>query len=84
MIDCLCIDIKCPLRPEITITYVAVSVIFFNSGLSLKTEELASALMHVKLHFFVQTFTLVFFPIAIWLLLKFWPLTAINEWLLRG
>ncbi|CAM4674925.1 unnamed protein product [Leuciscus chuanchicus] len=27
-----------PLRPEITITYVAVSVIFFNSGLSLKTE----------------------------------------------
>uniref|UniRef100_A0A672PKD6 Sodium/bile acid cotransporter 7-like n=1 Tax=Sinocyclocheilus grahami TaxID=75366 RepID=A0A672PKD6_SINGR len=73
-----------PLRPEITITYVAVSVIFFNSGLSLKTEELASALMHVKLHFFVQTFTLVFFPIAIWLLLKVLALTAINEWLLRG
>uniref|UniRef100_A0A673LPS3 Sodium/bile acid cotransporter n=1 Tax=Sinocyclocheilus rhinocerous TaxID=307959 RepID=A0A673LPS3_9TELE len=73
-----------PLRPEITITYVAVSVIFFNSGLSLETEELASALMHVKLHFFVQTFTLVFFPIAIWLLLKVLALTAINEWLLRG
>ncbi|XP_026093135.1 sodium/bile acid cotransporter 7 [Carassius auratus] len=73
-----------PLRPEITITYVAVSVIFFNSGLSLKTEELASALMHVKLHFFVQTFTLVFFPIAVWLLLKVLVLTAINEWLLRG
>ncbi|XP_026092450.1 sodium/bile acid cotransporter 7 [Carassius auratus] len=73
-----------PLRPEITITYIAVSVIFFNSGLSLKTEELASALMHVKLHFFVQTFTLVFFPIAVWLLLKVLVLTAINEWLLRG
>ncbi|XP_059396242.1 sodium/bile acid cotransporter 7-like [Carassius carassius] len=73
-----------PLRPEITITYVAVSVIFFNSGLSLKTEELASALMHVKLHFFVQTFTLVFFPITVWLLLKVLSLTAINEWLLRG
>ncbi|TSL61116.1 Sodium/bile acid cotransporter 7 [Bagarius yarrelli] len=27
-----------PLRPEITITYIAVSAIFFNSGLSLKTE----------------------------------------------
>ncbi|XP_071369690.1 sodium/bile acid cotransporter 7-like, partial [Centroberyx affinis] len=27
-----------PLKPEITIAYVAVSVIFFNSGLSLKTE----------------------------------------------
>lgn len=47
-------------------------------------QELASALMHVKLHFFVQTFTLVFFPIAIWLLLKVLALTAINEWLLRG
>uniref|UniRef100_A0A4W4DR34 Sodium/bile acid cotransporter n=1 Tax=Electrophorus electricus TaxID=8005 RepID=A0A4W4DR34_ELEEL len=73
-----------PLRPEITITYVAVSAIFFNSGLSLKTEELASALMHVKLHLFVQTFTLVFFPVAIWALLKVLALTAINEWLLKG
>lgn len=27
-----------PLRPEVTITYIAVSLIFFNSGLSLKTE----------------------------------------------
>ncbi|XP_028658553.1 sodium/bile acid cotransporter 7 isoform X2 [Erpetoichthys calabaricus] len=27
-----------PLKPEITITYIAVSTIFFNSGLSLKTE----------------------------------------------
>ncbi|XP_048386652.1 sodium/bile acid cotransporter 7 isoform X6 [Stegostoma tigrinum] len=27
-----------PLRPEFTITYVAVSTIFLNSGLSLKTE----------------------------------------------
>ncbi|XP_048365667.1 sodium/bile acid cotransporter 7 isoform X4 [Sphaerodactylus townsendi] len=27
-----------PLMPEISITYVAVSAIFFNSGLSLKTE----------------------------------------------
>lgn len=27
-----------PLKPEITIAYVAVSLIFFNSGLSLKTE----------------------------------------------
>ena len=27
-----------PLRPEITIKYIAVSLIFFNSGLSLQTE----------------------------------------------
>ncbi|XP_048826382.1 sodium/bile acid cotransporter 7 isoform X1 [Brienomyrus brachyistius] len=73
-----------PLKPEITVTYFAVSAIFFNSGLSLKTEELTSALMHVKLHLFVQTFTLAFFPVAIWLFLKLLALTAINEWLLKG
>ncbi|XP_058048550.1 sodium/bile acid cotransporter 7 isoform X9 [Ahaetulla prasina] len=73
-----------PLKPEITITYVAVSAIFFNSGLSLKTEELTSALMHVKLHLFVQIFTLVFFPTVIWLFLQLLSITSINEWLLKG
>ncbi|XP_032873784.1 sodium/bile acid cotransporter 7 isoform X1 [Amblyraja radiata] len=73
-----------PLKPEITITYVAVSTIFFNSGLSLKTEELTNALMHVKLHMFVQTFTLAFFPSAIWFFLKLLALTSINPWLLKG
>uniref|UniRef100_A0AAZ3SKB3 Sodium/bile acid cotransporter n=2 Tax=Oncorhynchus TaxID=8016 RepID=A0AAZ3SKB3_ONCTS len=73
-----------PLRPEFTITYVAVSAIFFNSGLSLKTEELTSALLHVKLHLFVQSFTLVFFPVAMWLCIKLLALTSINTWLLRG
>uniref|UniRef100_A0AAY5L856 Sodium/bile acid cotransporter n=1 Tax=Esox lucius TaxID=8010 RepID=A0AAY5L856_ESOLU len=73
-----------PLRPEITITFVAVSAIFFNSGLSLKTEELTSAVLHVKLHLFVQSFTLVFFPLAMWLLIKVLALTSINTWLLSG
>ncbi|XP_021251136.1 sodium/bile acid cotransporter 7 isoform X2 [Numida meleagris] len=73
-----------PLKPEITITYIAVSAIFFNSGLSLKTEELTSALMHVRLHLFVQIFTLVFFPTAIWLFLQLLSITPINEWLLKG
>lgn len=27
-----------PLRPEYTVKYIAVSLIFFNSGLSLKSE----------------------------------------------
>ncbi|KAJ8008554.1 hypothetical protein DPEC_G00106100 [Dallia pectoralis] len=73
-----------PLRPEITITFVAVSAIFFNSGLSLKTEELTSAVLHVRLHLFVQSFTLVFFPLAMWLLIKVLTLTSINPWLLSG
>ncbi|XP_074085278.1 sodium/bile acid cotransporter 7 isoform X2 [Macrotis lagotis] len=73
-----------PLKPEITITYIAVSAIFFNSGLSLKTEELTSALMHIKLHLFVQIFTLAFFPTTIWLFLQLLSVTSINEWLLKG
>ncbi|XP_069412857.1 sodium/bile acid cotransporter 7 isoform X5 [Ovis canadensis] len=31
-----------PLKPEITVSYIAVATIFFNSGLSLKTEVLES------------------------------------------
>uniref|UniRef100_A0A3Q3CLB3 Solute carrier family 10 member 7 n=1 Tax=Haplochromis burtoni TaxID=8153 RepID=A0A3Q3CLB3_HAPBU len=73
-----------PLKPEVTVAYIAVSLIFFNSGLSLKTEELTSALLHVRLHLFVQSFTLIFFPLAVWLLLKVLSLTAIDQWLLRG
>lgn len=73
-----------PLKPEITISYVAVSLIFFNSGLSLKTEELTSALLHVRLHLFIQSFTLVFFPVSVWLLLRVLALTNIDQWLLRG
>ncbi|XP_061420145.1 sodium/bile acid cotransporter 7-like [Lethenteron reissneri] len=73
-----------PLKPEVTITYVAVSAIFFNSGLSLKTEELTSALLHVRLHMLVQGFTLGFFPLAVWLLLRLLALTGLNPWLLQG
>ncbi|XP_077355861.1 sodium/bile acid cotransporter 7 [Festucalex cinctus] len=73
-----------PLKPEITISYLAVSLIFFNSGLSLKTEELTSALLHVRLHLFVQSFTLVFFPLTVWLLVRVLALTTIDQWLLRG
>ncbi|XP_055085087.1 sodium/bile acid cotransporter 7 isoform X3 [Periophthalmus magnuspinnatus] len=73
-----------PLKPEVTVSYVAVSLIFFNSGLSLKTEELTSALLHVRLHLFVQSFTLVFFPVSVWLLLRVLALSSIDQWLLQG
>ena len=36
------------LMPEITIKYFAVSLIFLNSGLSLKTEELKHAVSQVS------------------------------------
>lgn len=73
-----------PLKPEITVSYIAVATIFFNSGLSLKTEELTSALVHLKLHLFIQVFTLAFFPATIWLFLQLLSVTSINEWLLKG
>ncbi|XP_072873764.1 sodium/bile acid cotransporter 7 isoform X5 [Chlorocebus sabaeus] len=73
-----------PLKPEITVSYIAVATIFFNSGLSLKTEELTSALVHLKLHLFIQIFTLAFFPATIWLFLQLLSITPINEWLLKG
>ncbi|KAL1784743.1 sodium/bile acid cotransporter 7 isoform X1 [Sigmodon hispidus] len=73
-----------PLKPEITVSYIAVATIFFNSGLSLKTEELTSALVHFKLHLFIQIFTLAFFPATIWLFLQLLSVTSINEWLLKG
>ncbi|XP_786622.3 sodium/bile acid cotransporter 7-B isoform X2 [Strongylocentrotus purpuratus] len=73
-----------PLIPEITVKYLAVSIIFFNSGLSLKTEDLKSALLHVKLHCFVQLFTLTFVPCFVWVLIKFLSATDIDGWLLKG
>lgn len=37
-----------PLWPELTVKYLAVSLIFFNSGLTLRTEELRAALLQVR------------------------------------
>lgn len=67
------------MKPEITVRYIAVSTIFFNSGLSLKTEELTRALGQVKLHVFIQCYTLIFIPIAITLLVKTMAATHIVD-----
>ena len=50
----------------------------------LSLQELTSALLHVRLHLLVQSFTLVFFPLAMWLLLQVLGLTSIDQWLLKG
>lgn len=72
------------LKPEVTVKYIAVSAIFLNSGLSLKSEELKSALSNVRLHLFVQGFTLAFVPALFSLLVKLLELSSLNEWLLKG
>ncbi|KAK3611410.1 hypothetical protein CHS0354_034857 [Potamilus streckersoni] len=53
------------LRPEITVKYVAVFIIFFNSGISIKSEDLGKALMQFRLHIFVQGFTFIVFPFIV-------------------
>merc|ERR1711990_472071 len=74
-----------PLHPEITIKHIAVSFIFFNSGLSLKTEELKRAIMQVKLHCFVQGFTFIFVPIFIFFLTNILlTVTSLDPYLIAG
>lgn len=65
-----------PLRPEITVKYCAVSLIFFISGLSLKSEELSKAITQVRLHVFIQSYTLLFIPLAVTFLVKGLSLTS--------
>lgn len=74
-----------PLHPEYTIKYIAVGVIFFNSGLSLKSEDLKAALFHYRLHSFIQFFTFACFPLSLTFLLKYLPWKeSLNEHLIKG
>ncbi|EGD72793.1 sodium/bile acid cotransporter 7 [Salpingoeca rosetta] len=52
-----------PLMPEYTVKYGAVFLIFFNSGLTLKTEELKKAAMQWSVHTMIQGFTLGVVPL---------------------
>ncbi|XP_062514243.1 sodium/bile acid cotransporter 7-B-like [Corticium candelabrum] len=72
------------LKPEITIKYIAVSVIFLNSGLSLRTDDLKKALFSIRLHAFIQIFTLVFIPFAIFFLVWLLSYSSLNIWLQKG
>lgn len=73
-----------PLKPEITIKYVAISIIFFNSGLSLKTEELTTALKQLNIHVFIQGFTFIIIPVFVYALRFTLSYTFLNENLLQG
>lgn len=74
-----------PLNPEITVKYLAVSIIFFNSGLSLKTNELRDVFFHVKLHALIQTFSLIGIPIMMTAIVSTlqWT-TTLNPYLCDG
>jgi sodium/bile acid cotransporter 7 len=61
-----------------------VSLIFFNSGLSLKTEDLKKALFTIRIHAFIQIFTLAFIPSAVFCLVQLLSYTSLDIWLRTG
>lgn len=73
-----------PLRPEFTVKYVAVSLIFLISGLSLKTESLLYTLQQYRLHVFIQGFTFLFIPLLLQFLVKFLDILGVDGWILKG
>eukprot|EP00123_Amoebidium_parasiticum_P001038 comp12014_c0_seq1/m.6714 comp12014_c0_seq1/g.6714 ORF comp12014_c0_seq1/g.6714 comp12014_c0_seq1/m.6714 type:complete len:385 (-) comp12014_c0_seq1:612-1766(-) len=68
-----------PLHPEYTVKYGAVGIIFFLSGLSLKTEELMRAIKHVRLHLFIQSFSMTFVPALLVFLVAFLQTTDLVD-----
>lgn len=72
------------LKPEYTVKYIAVSFIFFNSGLSLRSEDLTRAITRVRLHAFIQGFTLLFVPAFVYMLTSALKYTSMNHWLVQG
>ncbi|XP_062612126.1 sodium/bile acid cotransporter 7-like isoform X1 [Saccostrea cucullata] len=72
------------LRPEITVKFIAVAIIFFNSGISLRSEDLTRALVQYKLHFFVQGWTFLVFPFLINILVSVMRDGPFDKLLLQG
>lgn len=72
------------LRPEITVKFFAVAIIFFNSGISLRSEDLRRALVQFKVHFFIQGWTFIVFPSLIYLLVSLMKDGPFDKLLLQG
>ncbi len=74
-----------PLKPEITIKYILIPVIFILSGISLKTGELGAVYKLFRLHTTIQLYNLLFIPISGYgISMFFQSVTNINESLLNG
>lgn len=71
-----------PLKPEITVKYLAVMIIFFNSGLVLNTEILWQTLKNFKVHVLIQGFTFVVFPVCMTLVIRVLKTAGENSGLL--
>ena len=73
-----------PLRPEISVKIVGVSLIFLNSGLSIKTRDFAGALTKYDLHILIQSYTLIFIPFLMNFLSPLLMLLPIDKWIISG
>lgn len=73
-----------PLKPEISVKFLAVSLIFFISGLSLKTDSVLATFQQYKLHLFIQLFTFVFVPVFLQVLVGILSVFSVDKWILKG
>lgn len=73
-----------PLKPEYTVKYGAVSVIFLLSGFTLNTEALHKVFKQYRLHSFIQIFTFVVIPLLVQFIATFLWYIGVNVWILRG
>ncbi|GFX84619.1 glycosylphosphatidylinositol anchor attachment 1 protein [Trichonephila clavipes] len=59
------------LKPEISVKYGAIFLIFFISGLSLQSKELVAATYQLRVHLFIQSFSLLFIPLFVQIFIQF-------------
>lgn len=73
-----------PLSAEYTIKWGGVVVISFFSGLAIPTKRLAKELLHIRLHIFVQCFSLVLIPFTVYGVCLLLVKTSLNKVLIGG
>uniref|UniRef100_A0A7S0D1Q8 Sodium/bile acid cotransporter n=1 Tax=Amorphochlora amoebiformis TaxID=1561963 RepID=A0A7S0D1Q8_9EUKA len=73
-----------PLKPRITVSWVAVILIFYITGLKLKTHELKNAAAYWKLNVYVICFTYILIPSTVYVLSLILRETSFNSSIIDG
>jgi len=72
------------IKPEITIKYVAISITFLLSGISLKTQEIIKAVAYCKVHVLVHSMIFVVAPVLLFLVAALLRYSSISPLLIDG
>jgi solute carrier family 10 (sodium/bile acid cotransporter), member 7 len=72
------------IRAEWTVKWGCVILIFFISGLSLRTRQLGKELLRVRLHCVVQVCSLLIMPSSVYVLVRFLMRYSLNKHVLVG